>query len=145
MRLVKSLFAAMCVVALSGSLALAGGKGGKNHHGPSTQPSGIGSIHGTVTGQDGKPAAGVAVEVHQPGTPKPHRAIAVTRTGPDGSYSFSNVPATRLQVRAGGQGVGYATKRVEVSAGATSEASVMLAPLSAKKHKHGGTTQPSVK
>jgi len=137
------------VVLVSGAMvagAMAGNKG-KAKATPTTAPSTevigqTGTIKGIVIGQDGKPAAGVSVEVRKAEKVKRHKAIQVTRTGADGSFVFEHVPAGSLRVVAGGTGAGIGTGKVTVSAGGTADAAVTLKAAKKGKGKKAGEVQP---
>ncbi len=145
----RAMKATVLVALISATLAIhamAGGKGksarASTTAGASEQVGEVGTITGVVTGMDGKPAAGVAIELRQHKGPKPHRALRVTRTGTDGSFVFENIPVGKLQVRAGAEHVGYATAHVIVKAGASATSKIRLAAEGTHKHKHGGEVQP---
>jgi protocatechuate 3,4-dioxygenase beta subunit len=124
--------AAFLVLALAGSGASAAGDKAK--------PRGPGSITGTVTGADGKPAAGVTVGLYKappkaegaaatvhaapgkPPAPAPDKAIKPapfkqTTTDARGQFSFAAVPPGEYHVTANAKGVRDDRKRVKIKAG----------------------------
>lgn len=67
------------------------------------------SIRGRVRDVNGKPLAGVLVEVFDhpewilselPASPVEQRRIVACKTGPDGSFCFQNIPSGKYELRA---------------------------------------------
>jgi hypothetical protein len=128
------------VLGLARSGAAAGGK---------DKGKGNGSISGTVTGADGKPAAGVTVGLYR-APPKDQQAAALTAApgkAPDsgkpakqnrppplkqtttdarGQFAFANVPPGEYHVTANAKGVRDDRKRVTIKPGESQKVALKL-------------------
>jgi hypothetical protein len=104
----------------------------------------VGTVSGTVKGQDGEAAAEVNVRIVSPPKgkkggdavlapadgekkkrPKP---VAQGKTDADGKFTIENVPVGSYMVVAGGGGKGMARQAVEVKEGETASVELQLAP-----------------
>jgi hypothetical protein len=101
----------------------------------SVMAAGNGSVSGTVTGTDGKPAANVTVQVVSPmpkadkaeakaeegGAKKGEKAnvVASGTTDENGKFEIKDVPAGEYVVRAGNKASGMGREKVTVTAGGT--------------------------
>lgn len=98
-----------------------------------------GSVSGTVTGADGKPAADVTVRLMaapakgekkaaEASGEKPKRpaAIAEGKTDESGKFELKDVPAGAYVVAAGSKTAGMGREKVTVTAGGTAEVSITL-------------------
>ena len=84
-------------------------------------PSGLGAVSGTVTSaRDGAGLAGALVELVESGQS--------ATTGPDGSYTISDVAAGTYELRVSADGHLSASQPVDVAAGATTDVDVALDP-----------------
>ena len=63
-------------------------------------------IHGTVIGQDGKPAKGIGLEAYPVGVPLNSR-LPETRTNDAGEYRFERMLWGKYTVRAEDESAGY--------------------------------------
>lgn len=98
-----------------------------------------GSVSGTVTGADGKPAADVNVRVvaapakgekkaADASGEKPKKAapVAEGKTDENGKFDLKDVPAGSYVVQAGSKAAGMGREKVTVTAGANAEVSITL-------------------
>jgi 5-hydroxyisourate hydrolase-like protein (transthyretin family) len=99
-----------------------------------------GSVSGTVTGQDGKPAANVAVRLmaapakHEKKAdagasgekPKHPAPVAEGQTDENGKFKLDGVDAGSYVVAAGSKGAGMGREKVTVTAGSDTEVSITL-------------------
>jgi hypothetical protein len=141
-RFVAFVAALVLVLGLARSGAAAGGK---------DKGKGNGSISGTVTGVDGKPAAGVTVGLYRappkdqqasalaaapgkaPGSDKPGKEnkpppLKQTTTDARGQFAFANVPPGEYHVTANAKGVRDDRKRVTIKAGEAQKVALKLEP-----------------
>jgi 5-hydroxyisourate hydrolase-like protein (transthyretin family) len=74
-----------------------------------------GTIHGTVHGTDGHPAAQVEVKLFQAGARGKDRKPAQTKTtDQNGQFTFSDVAPGDYVLEAGGKGVGHGRAKTHV-------------------------------
>jgi 5-hydroxyisourate hydrolase-like protein (transthyretin family) len=109
-----------------------------------------GTVSGTVTGVDGKPAADVTVKLMKPvskadkkaagdtTTEKPKHAapVATATTDKDGKFEMKDVPVGSYNCNVNIKGVGMGHDKVTVTSGATATADITIKAASeTKKHE----------
>src|ERR1700756_1678486 len=86
------------------------------------QETPTGTIHGTITDEDGNPVAGARVDARSRAT----LTSGVTRTGKDGTYTTEPFPPGEYTVRVEARNLREATAVVNVQAGAVATADFHL-------------------